>query len=66
MFTQEVLQDLYNQELCLGEFIVKMNAINEVYVVHPGHITTREFRTDQSRFFVKLNRFGTVVGGDFG
>lgn len=34
-------------------------------VVMPGDITTKEFRTDNSRYFVDLDAQGRVSGGRF-
>lgn len=34
-------------------------------VVLPGDLTTREFRGDNSRYFVELDAEGRVVGGRF-
>ena len=34
-------------------------------VVMPGQVTTKEFRTDNSRYFVSLDEQGRVIGGRF-
>lgn len=36
-----------------------------VFVVLPGTIATREFRSDRSRFFAELDAEGRIIGGHF-
>ncbi len=37
----------------------------DLMVVMPGQIATKEFRTDNSRYFVALDEQGRVIGGRF-
>lgn len=36
-----------------------------VHLALPGDITTREFRSDNSRYFADLDAHGRIVGGQF-
>jgi len=38
----------------------------DVQLVMPNTITTMDFRTNNSRYFVELNKDGRIVGGHFG
>ncbi|MGB0954448.1 MAG: hypothetical protein ACPGZP_00445 [Panacagrimonas sp.] len=38
----------------------------DVFLVLPGTITTKEFRTNNSRYFARLDEDGRIVGGSFG
>jgi hypothetical protein len=37
----------------------------DVVLILPGDIATREYRTDNSRFFAELDDDGRIVGGSF-
>jgi len=36
-----------------------------LHLVLPGDVSTREIRTDNSRYFAEVDSFGRIVGGDF-
>jgi hypothetical protein len=36
------------------------------HIITPDMASTLDYRTDRSRFFVKLDPTGIVIGGDFG
>ncbi|WP_430391954.1 hypothetical protein [Dyella sp. 20L07] len=38
----------------------------DVQLVMPGTITTMDFRSNNSRYFVELDKVGHIVGGHFG
>lgn len=40
-------------------------AYPDVLLVLPGDISTREFRTDNSRYFAELDAEGHITGGKF-
>lgn len=37
----------------------------DVVLVQPGEVATKEFRTDNSRFFAEFDVEGRIVGGSF-
>lgn len=59
------INQLFASRLNKEQFAAKM-AERGTHIITPDMATTMEYRTDQSRFFVKVDFNGIVVGGDFG
>ena len=62
-FGVSILNDLLNRKLSLEEFTTEAEK-RGVHVVQPEEVTTREIRTDNSRYFPEV-KDDVVVGGKF-